>query len=177
MQPTTQDKSSSSISSKEKKDWIDLINESVHTSDDIDIGDIDGISRNFIVVKRGFVNIHYYYIPVKKVEGWDGDVLWLKVTEKKVKEKYERDRIPDPRQYVMKEQRYRTIGYSYPSPLIAYYPLPLIARRYSDPYQNYQNIEESTPEKDVPRVYKCELCEEVFNSEDELDKHMDIARH
>ena len=39
--------------------WIDLINESVHTSDDIDIGDIHAINRDFVVVKRGFVNIHY----------------------------------------------------------------------------------------------------------------------
>jgi hypothetical protein len=46
---------------KEKKSWIDLINESVHTSDDINIGDIDALSRDFIVVKRGFVNVHYYY--------------------------------------------------------------------------------------------------------------------
>ena len=177
MQPTTHDKLSSYNSSKEKKDWIDLINESVHSSDDIDIGDIDAVSRNFIVVKRGFVNVHYYYIPVKKVEGWDGNVLWLKVTEKEVKEKYERKKVPDPRQYFMKEHRYRTIGYSYPSPATAYYPLPMIARRYSDPYQNYQDITKSPPEENVPRVYKCALCGDVFKTEEELDKHMDIAVH
>ena len=57
-----------SILSRKKR--ISLIDESVHTYDDIDIGDVYAISRNFIVVKRGFVNIHYYYIPVKKVEGW-----------------------------------------------------------------------------------------------------------
>jgi hypothetical protein len=59
--------------------WIDLINESAHTSDDIDIGDIHAINRDFVVVKRGFVNvnIHYYYIPITKVEGWDGHVLWI----------------------------------------------------------------------------------------------------
>jgi hypothetical protein len=55
--------------------WIDLINESVHTSDDVDIGDIDAVSRDFIVVKRGFLNVHYYYIPMGKAEGWDGNVL------------------------------------------------------------------------------------------------------
>jgi len=75
-----------SILSEDKKDWISLIDESVHTYDDVDIGDVYAISRNFIVVKRGFVNIHYYYIPVKKVEGWDGNVLWLKVTENEIKE-------------------------------------------------------------------------------------------
>jgi precorrin isomerase len=41
------------------KKWIDLINESVHTSDDIDIGDIIAVSRDLVVVKRGFVNVHY----------------------------------------------------------------------------------------------------------------------
>ena len=49
---------------------MDLINESVHTSDDIDIGDILAVSRDFVVVKRGFVNVHYYYVPISKVEGW-----------------------------------------------------------------------------------------------------------
>jgi hypothetical protein len=33
--------------------WTDLIGESVHTSDDQDIGDIEAVGRNFIVVKRG----------------------------------------------------------------------------------------------------------------------------
>ena len=42
---------------QDKKEWISLIDESVHTYDDIDIGDVYAISRNFIVVKRGFVII------------------------------------------------------------------------------------------------------------------------
>ena len=120
MQPTIHDKPSSTLS-KEKRDWLSLINESVHTSDDVDIGEIYTVSRNFIVVKRGFVNIHYYYIPVIRVEGWDGDVLWLKVTEKEVREKYERNTSPDPKQYYVNEFPYYTAAY--------YYPLPLIPRR------------------------------------------------
>jgi hypothetical protein len=55
--------SSSSSSVPSKIGWIDLIDESVHTSDDIDIGDIDAVNRNFVVVKRGFLKLHYYYIP------------------------------------------------------------------------------------------------------------------
>jgi hypothetical protein len=102
----TSNKESSTISSQGKRDWISLINESVHTSDDIDIGDIYAVSRNFVVVKKGFVNVHYYYIPVTRVEGWDSNVLWLKVTEKEVKEKYERDIIPDPNNYYVKDYPY-----------------------------------------------------------------------
>jgi hypothetical protein len=73
----TSSSSSSNPSDVPKTSWMSLINESVHTSDDIDIGDIDAVSRDFIVVKRGFVNTHYYYIPISKVEGWDSNVLWL----------------------------------------------------------------------------------------------------
>ena len=96
MHPTNTEKSSSSSipSSDEKEEWIDLLNESVHTSDDIDIGDIYAVSRNFVVVMRGLINVHYYYIPINKVEGWDGNVLWLKVSENAVKEKYERKKFP-----------------------------------------------------------------------------------
>jgi hypothetical protein len=81
---------------EEEKTWIGLIDESVHTFDDVDIGDIEAVSRDFVVVKRGFVNVQYYYIPINKVEGWDGHVLWLKITEEEVKRNYERDLIPDP---------------------------------------------------------------------------------
>lgn len=37
---------------KERSSWTDLISESVHTSDDQDIGDVEAVSRNFIVVKK-----------------------------------------------------------------------------------------------------------------------------
>lgn len=55
--------------------------------------------RDFVVVKRGFLNIHYYYIPITKVEGWDGHVLWINAIENEVKGSYERDKIPNPRRY------------------------------------------------------------------------------
>lgn len=46
----------------EKANWIDLINESVHTSDEVDIGHINAVSQDFIVVKRGLINVQYYYV-------------------------------------------------------------------------------------------------------------------
>jgi hypothetical protein len=69
---------------EQKTTWTDLINESVYTSDDVDIGDINAVSRNSVVVKRGFVDIHYYYILIHTVEGWDGNILWLTIPEEKV---------------------------------------------------------------------------------------------
>lgn len=168
MQPTPLDNSSSSILPEEKRDWTSLLNESVHTSDDVDIGDIYAVSRNFVVIMRGIINIHYYYIPLNKVEGWDGNVLWLKITENEVKEKYERDKIPDPRRYFIKDYPYYTGFTDYN------YPLPVISRRYSD---QTHYIKETTTQENISRIYKCDLCDENFDSVDELDKHMDIAEH
>jgi hypothetical protein len=47
---------------------------------------------------RGLINVHYYYIPIKNVEGWDGNVLWLKKLKNMLKN-YERNILPDPRRY------------------------------------------------------------------------------
>lgn len=51
------------------QNWINLINESVHTADDVDIGDTEAVSKDFVVVKRRFIHVHRYYIPISKIEG------------------------------------------------------------------------------------------------------------
>jgi hypothetical protein len=146
---------------KRKKGRIDLINESVHTSDDIDIGDIDAVSRDFIVVKRGFVNVHYYYIPIGKVEGWDGNVVWLKVPEEYIEKNYERDAVPDPSRYYVKDFP----GYS------GIYPeVEVILPKYSRPIYTAKN---TTPEDF--RVNLCELCQTAFDTEDDLSRHVSTS--
>ena len=151
--------------------WTDLINESVHTSDDIDIGDIDAVSRSFVVVKRGFVNVHYYYIPIHRVEGWDGNVLWLTMPEEKVVTKYEReDMPPDPARYYVKD---------YPIYYTGYYPeLAMIPSRFTKPSYTYAatatpSIAAQRPGSDAQPMYVCDLCDKSdFNSEDELAYHV-----
>ncbi len=146
--------------SPEKTNWIDLINESVHTSDDVDIGDINAVSRDFIVVKRGFINVHYYYIPISKVEGWDGDVLWLKITEKEVEANYERNVVPDPSRYYVKDYPYYSTSY-YPA-------LARIPQRYLRP--DYHSIQ--PPQPGSERMFKCDICGGLFRSEDDFSGHV-----
>ena len=88
------------------KTQTDLRQESVHTSDDIDIGDIEATNKNTIVVKRGILHVHYYYIPTDVVEGWDEQVVWLTITEKEVKEKYEKNDEPGTSNYYTNNQGY-----------------------------------------------------------------------
>jgi hypothetical protein len=94
------------MNSEATKSLTDLTQESVHTSDDVDIGDIEATSKETIVIKRGIINVHYYYIPVSKVEGWDEHIVWLTITEQEVKDKYEKSLEPDPSKYYTKNQGY-----------------------------------------------------------------------
>ena len=165
---SSQNTDSTSTISKEKKDWISLLNESVHTSDDVDIGDVYGISRNFVIIKRGFINIHYYYIPLQHIDGWDGTVLWLKVTESEVKTKYEREKSPDPNQYYLKDYPY------YAGFADFAYPLPVILPKYT---AHSEQIKKLIPEKKIPELYSCALCEAVFDTESGLDIHMRGSGH
>ena len=66
--------------------------------------------RDFIVVKRGFVNVHRYYIPISRVQGWDGNVLWLGISEETVEANYERDTSPDPSTYYVKGEEDKFMG-------------------------------------------------------------------
>jgi hypothetical protein len=147
------------------QNWIDLIDESVHTIvDDIDIGDIEAVSRDFVVVKRGLIHIHRYYIPINKVEGWGDNVLWLKVTEDKVKANYERNIVPDPTRYYVKG-----FSHHYNAPTTNYPELVKVAPKYQRP--NY-SAQSSLSIAGTSPIYKCELCNISFNNEDELSKHV-----
>lgn len=49
-----------SVEETTKQTWTELINESVHTSYDVDIGDIEAVNRDFIIVKIGVERIKVY---------------------------------------------------------------------------------------------------------------------
>src|SRR5918992_2046730 len=146
-----------------KSTWMDVTNESVHTSDDVDIGDIEAINRNFLVVKRGFINVHYYYIPITKVEGWDGSVVWLKIPREEVEQKYRIDKPPDPRLHYIKGYPYEKV-----SPFTTeYFPeLPIIKRKQSKTPSSLSSMPKIQSE--ATRTFMCPLCDADFRTEDEL---------
>ena len=151
----------------EPSSWTDLINESVHTSDDQDIGEVEAVSRNFIVVKEGLVNVHRYYIPLHRVEGWDGKVVWLKITEDAVKTNYERDSAPDPYNY-----HYSTAPTVDPSNVVRRFQInmPKIPPRAQEEKPFLVSQESSREEE---RVFLCNLCNAAFKTDDELGSHVE----
>jgi hypothetical protein len=74
--------------------WEDVIHKHVRTVDNVDIGDVDRVGNEFIVVREGVANIHLYYIPKQYITNYDGSSLWIDVTSGLVSPKFEREDEP-----------------------------------------------------------------------------------
>ena len=74
--------------------WEDVIHKHVRTTDNIDIGDVDRVGNEFIVVREGVANVHLYYIPKQYISNYDGSSLWIDVASGLVSPKFEREDEP-----------------------------------------------------------------------------------
>ena len=74
--------------------WEDVIHKHVITADNVDMGDVDRIGNEFIVVREGVANIHMYYIPKQYITNYDGSSIWIDVPSGLVSAKFERDDEP-----------------------------------------------------------------------------------
>ena len=144
------------------KNWTQLLDHRARTKDGEDIGNICAVNRDFIVVKNGIINSHYYYVPIGRVEGWDGNVLWLNMGKNEVKKDCARDGAPDPSNYYMKE-----------NPLFAeaYYPSFVVIPPKTAPqaHQGQSGQDQENSRQDV----ECTLCHAMFETPAELTLHID----
>jgi gamma-glutamylcyclotransferase (GGCT)/AIG2-like uncharacterized protein YtfP len=74
--------------------WEDVIHKHVRTLDNVDIGDVDRLGNEFIVVREGEVNVQMYYIPKQHISNYDGSSLWIDVASGLVSAKFEREYEP-----------------------------------------------------------------------------------
>lgn len=81
--------------------WEEVIHKHVRTSDNVDIGDVDRVGNEFIVVREGVVKTHMYYIPKQYINHYDGSSLWLSVPSGLVSGKFERDTEPTKQEIEM----------------------------------------------------------------------------
>jgi hypothetical protein len=74
--------------------WEEVIHKHVMTSDNIDMGDVDRVGNEFIVVREGVVKQHIYYIPKQYIVNYDGSSLYVNTPSGLVSAKFERDTEP-----------------------------------------------------------------------------------
>jgi hypothetical protein len=92
------------------------------------------------------------------VEGWDGDVLWLKITEDQVKINYERNTPPNPAKYYTHA---RSTIQSPPYDMAKLPELQILQQRYAEPSAQEFKMEERNN-------FTCDLCNSSMTTEEQL---------
>jgi hypothetical protein len=75
-------------------EWAEVIHKHVRAADDVDIGDVERVGNEFIVVRQGVAKVHLYYIPKVCISNYDGSSLYLTVPSDFVRARFERETEP-----------------------------------------------------------------------------------
>jgi uncharacterized protein (TIGR02271 family) len=76
------------MSSSSTIDWSDVIKKEARGSNDEDLGEVQEVGQDYILVQRGLINKEKFYIPKDMVESYDGDVLRLSISEEDAKSRF-----------------------------------------------------------------------------------------
>ncbi len=85
-------------------EWNDVIKKEARGSNDDDLGEVQEVGQTYVVTQKGTIKKEKFYIPKYLAEGYDGDVLRIKLTEAEAKNKFVRDMPPSAQEY----SRYKT---------------------------------------------------------------------
>ena len=61
-------------------DWNDTIKKEARGINGEDLGEVQGVSNDYVLVQRGTINKEKFYIPQDKVESYDGNVIKFRVS-------------------------------------------------------------------------------------------------
>jgi hypothetical protein len=74
--------------------WDQLIHKHARTTDKVEIGYVERIGNEFIVVREGVSDVHIYYIPKTYIRDYDGSQLWIDAPSGLIRSKFERESEP-----------------------------------------------------------------------------------
>jgi hypothetical protein len=75
-------------------EWAEVIHKHARAADNEDIGDVERVGNEFIVVRQGVAKVHIYYIPKVCISNYDGSSLYLNVPSDFVRSRLERETEP-----------------------------------------------------------------------------------
>jgi hypothetical protein len=74
--------------------WDELIHKHVRTTDNVEVGYVERIGNEFIVVREGVADVHVYYVPKAYIRDYDGAQLWIDAPSALVRSKFEKEHEP-----------------------------------------------------------------------------------
>ena len=69
-------------------DWNDVIKREARGINDEDLGKVQDIQGNYVLIKRGIIKKEQFYLPKNQAESYDGIVLKFRVAESDLKTRY-----------------------------------------------------------------------------------------
>jgi hypothetical protein len=151
-----------------KIEWADVIHKHVRASDNVDIGDVDRVASEFLVVRQGVAKVHLYYIPKGCIGNYDGSYLYLNVPSDFARSRLERDNDPTPEevQAIVSEAKTKAIEQKPSSAPRAKEKESTLKSQASkdDPLTSYKAKEPMTPAKikeHEPTAVKREMTEKI----------------
>ena len=84
----------STTSGNSSIDWNDVTKKEARGSNDEDLGEVQEVDQNYVLVQRGMVNKKKFYIPRDLAESYDGTLLRFRISEEDAKNRFLRDSPP-----------------------------------------------------------------------------------
>jgi uncharacterized protein (TIGR02271 family) len=82
------------MSSSSSIDWSDVIKKEARGNGNEDLGEVQEVGENYVLVQKGMINKDKFYLPKDMAESYDGDVLRFSISEEDAKSKFLRDSPP-----------------------------------------------------------------------------------
>ena len=75
-------------------DWNDVIKKEARGKNDDDLGEVQQVTQDYVLVEKGIINKEKLYIPRELVLGFNGTILLFNTTAQEAKNKFLRDSPP-----------------------------------------------------------------------------------
>jgi uncharacterized protein (TIGR02271 family) len=68
--------------------WNEIIKKEARGIDDADFGEIESVESDYVLTEKGIIDKEFFSFPKNLVQGYDGNRVWLKVTEEEARNSY-----------------------------------------------------------------------------------------
>ncbi|HET8794093.1 MAG TPA: hypothetical protein VFM31_09880 [Nitrososphaeraceae archaeon] len=89
--------------------WGEIDGKKVKSVDGENLGKIEKISQNHVMIEEGLVKKKRFWIPKFVADYYDGKSLWLDIKKEELKQRYYYDQEPESSQYDLDMNKYNTI--------------------------------------------------------------------
>ena len=68
--------------------WKETIKKEARGIDDADFGEIQSVDPEYVLTQKGIIDKEFFSLPKNLAQGYDGDIVWFKVTEEEARNSY-----------------------------------------------------------------------------------------